>query len=428
MKASIARLQGEDIVAVTTPGSTILTVRTITLRQLFLIFLKIGFTGFGPAYVAEAKKHFVQRSTWLSDEDFVNGLALAQLLPGATYVSFTVYIGYKLRGIAGAITCFFSFLLPPFSIMVLLSYLYFTYGSIPAVGILFKGMEVVVAGLVAHAVIEIGKTAVTDWPGVVIAALAVGIMLYSANIFVLLLAAAFAGILVYQRPLKDRRRISPPENARPNTAAAGTPGRRIIGFAAMFAVFLAATVYALAGKPVLLQLGWVFFRMGALLFGGGFSMIPFIQQEVVSHYQWLQFDEFAVGIALGQVTPGPILITATFVGYKVAAVSGAVMATLGIFLPSLFWVIATTEVHQKIRHNILVKSAIKGIAAAFAGMILLVAIGLIRHAFFNFSSIGVALLTFGTFRFSKLDTPWVLISGTILYWLISMYFVFTAVD
>lgn len=414
--------------AITTPGSAILTVRTITLRQLCLIFLKIGFTGFGPAYVAEAKKHFVQRSAWLSNEDFVNGLALAQLLPGATYVSFTVYIGYKLRGIAGAIICFFAFLLPPFSIMVLLSYLYFTYGSIPAVGILFKGLEVVVAGLVAHAVIEIGKTAVTDWPGIVIAALAAGIMLYSANIFVLLLVAALAGILVYQRPLKDQRSVSLPESARPKAAIAGTSGRRIIGFAAMFAVGLAAIICAVASKPVLLQLGWVFFRMGALLFGGGFSMIPFIQQEVVTHYQWLLFDEFAVGIALGQVTPGPILITATFVGYKVADVSGAVAATLGIFLPSLFWVITTAEMHQKIRHNIFVKSAIKGIAAAFAGMILLVASGLVRHAFFNFSAIGVALVTFGAFRLSKLDTPWVLSGGTILYWLISMYFVFTAVD
>jgi len=161
--------------------------------------------------------------------------------------------------------------------------------------------------------------------------------------------------------------------------------------------------------------------MGALLFGGGFSMIPFIQQEVVSHYHWLTLDEFLVGIALGQVTPGPILITATFVGYKVANLSGAIAATLGIFSPSLFLVIVTAEVHQKIRNNIWVKSAIKGIAAAFVGMMLVVAIDLARYSFVNILSIVIALATFGTLRLGKLDTVWVVISGTMVYWLLSMY-------
>jgi len=161
--------------------------------------------------------------------------------------------------------------------------------------------------------------------------------------------------------------------------------------------------------------------MGALLFGGGFSMIPFIQQEVVSHYHWLTLDEFLVGIALGQVTPGPILITATFVGYKVANLSGAIAATLGIFSPSLFLVIVTAEVHQKIRNNIWVKSAIKGIAAAFVGMMLVVAIDLARYSLVNILSIVIALATFGTLRLGKLDTVWVVISGTMVYWLLSMY-------
>ena len=301
-------------------------------------------------------------------------MALAQLLPGATFVSLTVYIGYKLRGIAGALTCFFAFLLPPFGLMLSLSYLYFTYGSVQDVDILFKGMSVVVAGLVAHAVVEIGKSAVTDLQGLGIALAAVGIMLYRANIFALLLFAALAGMMVYYHSLKRQNAAASKENVQPNERVMGIPIRQLMVLAAV----LAAIVFAASEQPVLLRLGSVFFRMGALLFGGGFSMIPFIQQEVVTHYHWLTLDEFVVGIALGQVTPGPILITATFVGYKVAGVIGAVAATLGIFSPSLFLVMVTAEVHQKIRDNIWVKSAIKGIAVAFAGMMLVVAIDLAR--------------------------------------------------
>ena len=386
--------------------------------QLFWIYLKIGFTGFGPTLAGETKKHLVNRLKWLSEEDFVNGLALAQLLPGATWVSLTVYVGYKIRGIVGALTCFFSFILAPFCIMLLLSYIYFTYGSVADVSILFKGMAVVVVGLVAHAVIEIGKSAITDYKGIVIALVSFGIMLYRTNIFILLFFAAFTGILFYYNSLKHQDITILGRNLHKNAGVMNNiPIKKII----LLAIVLAAIAFGASEQPILLQLGSVFFRMGALLFGGGFSMIPFIQQEVVSHYHWLTLDEFLVGIALGQVTPGPILITATFVGYKVANLSGAIAATLGIFSPSLFLVIVTAEVHQKIRNNIWVKSAIKGIAAAFVGMMLVVAIDLARYSLVNILSIVIALATFGTLRLGKLDTVWVVISGTMVYWLLSLY-------
>ncbi len=385
----------------------------IPLWQIFLQYFRIGLTGFGPALAAETKKHLVKGRHWITEEDFVNGLALAQLLPGATFVSLTVYIGYRLRGIAGALTSFFGFLVPPFSVMVLLSYIYFAYGSLPQVGVFFKGMAVIVAGLVAHAVIEIGKSAVTDWRGLLVALAAIGIMWYSANIFVLLFLAAAAGILLFYKRLKSQ---SVPIDGRGVVQSdAGTvsiPYRRL----GVLAVALAAIVFAASFQPVLLQLGAVFARMGALLFGGGFAMIPFIQQEVVTHYQWLTLDEFVVGIALGQVTPGPILITATFVGYKVASFAGALAATLGIFAPSLFLVMATAEIHQKIKHNLWVKAAIKGIAAAFTGMIFLVAVGLARYSLVDIPSIILAVATFAVLRYGKIETVWVVIAGVLAYW------------
>ena len=402
----------------TMPETPVIATPPIPLWQLAMLYLKIGFTGFGPALAAETKKHLVKGRKWLSEEDFVNGLALAQLLPGATFVSLTVYVGYKIRGIAGALTSFFAFLLPPFSIMLLLSYIYFTYGSLPEVSILFQGMAVVVAGLVAHAVLDIGKSAITDKKGIAVALASVGIMLWYPNIFLLLFLAATAGILLNYQTLKHQSlSANPAAPPKPSNDAASIPVKRLV----LLAAVLAAIAYAASWQPALQQLGLVFFRMGAFLFGGGFSMIPFIQQEVVTHYHWLTLDEFVIGIALGQVTPGPILITATFVGYKVAAISGAIAATLGIFLPSLFLVMATTEVHQKIRHNLWVKSAIKGIVASFTGMLAVVAFGLVRHSLVNIPSTLLAAATFAALRYSKLETVWVVLGGTAVYWLIHMF-------
>jgi len=398
------------------PQMPITQDQPVSLRQLFLLYLRIGFTGIGPAFFTETKKHLVKGRRWISEEDFINGLALAQLLPGATYVSLTVYIGYKLRGIAGAVTSFFAFLLPPFGIMMLLSYIYFTFGSLPQIGILFKGVAVVVAGLLAHAVLEIGKSVVTGWRGGIVALGAVGVMVYYTNIFMLLFMAAAAGVLLYYRPLK--RQAATAGNGvclQSGNGAVRMPVKRL----AVLAAVLASIVFAASFEPVLLQLGSVFFRMGAFLFGGGSSMIPFIQQEVVTHYHWLTLDEFVVGIALGQVTPGPFLITATFVGYKVAAVSGAIAATLGIFLPSLFLVMATAEIHQKIRHNLWVRAAIKGSAGAFAGMMLVVAVGLARHSVGDIPSAVLAASVFAALHFGKLETLWVVTGGTAVYWLVS---------
>lgn len=398
------------------PQLSITQVQPVSLWQLFLLYLRIGLTGIGPAFFTETNKHLVKGRRWIREEDFVNGLALAQLLPGATYVSLTVYIGYKLRGIAGALTSFFAFLLPSFGIMMLLSYIYFTFGSLPQIGILFKGMAVIVAGLLPHAVLEIGKSAVTDWRGGLIAIGSVGLMAYYSNIFMLLFMAIISGVVLYYRPLRRQNMTTESEGSlRSGIGAVNIPVKLLV----MLAVGLATIVFLASFKPFLLQLASVFFQMGLFLFGGGTSMIPFMQQEVVTHYHWLTLDEFVVGIALGQVTPGPFLITATFVGYKVAAVSGAIAATLGIFLPSLFLVMATAEIHQKIKYNIWVKAAIKGIAAAFTGMMLVVAVGLVRHSVGDISSAVLSVSVFVTLLFGKLDTIWVVIGGTAIYCLVN---------
>jgi chromate transporter len=150
-------------------------------------------------------------------------------------------------------------------------------------------------------------------------------------------------------------------------------------------------------------------------------MIPLIQQEVVTHYQWLTMNEFAVGIALGQMTPGPVLITSTLVGYKVAAIKGALASTLGMFLPSLLLVMLTAEIHNKVRRNPLVKAAFAGILASFVGMMLVVLAGLARYSLVDATTALLAVLSFIILRFTKIDVIWVVTGGALLYLILNLF-------
>ncbi|MDR3541034.1 MAG: chromate efflux transporter [Desulfosporosinus sp.] len=401
----------------TNDGELVLERRnTISLMELFAAYLRMGFTAFGPAMMAETKKHIVKKKKWISEEEFLNGLALGQLLTGATFVSLTVYIGYRLRGVSGAVVSFLGFLLPPFMVMTLLSYLYFAFGELSLVKILFKGVVAIVVALITNAVWEVGKSAVTDYKGGIIALLALGVMVVYPNIFVVLGMAAIAGLLLFYQGAK---KVAENKSLSANNGLMNKS--KTLKEAVILFLALVTLIWVAALQPVLLQLGGVFFRMGALVFGNGFTMIPLIQQEVVSHYHWLTMNEFAVGLALGQITPGPVLITATFVGYKVAGIKGAVAGTLGIFLPSLLLVMFTAEVHQKIKNNPLVKAAIKGMVASFVGMMLVVIVGLARHSLVDMPTLILAILALLAFRLTKLDALWVITGGAALYLAMSQW-------
>lgn len=390
----------------------------VSLAQLFAAYLIIGLTGFGPSVVTETKNNLVNKKQWISEEDLTNGITLGQLLPGATYCSLTVYIGYRIRGVAGAVTSFIAFLLPPFMIMILLSYLYFQFGELPLVKILIKGIGAIVVGLIANAIVEVGKSALQDAKAVSIALISLAIMIVYPNIFMILIAAAVLGILCYYSTLRRQERTLTMVNSQPRNATVKASNFNGL---LLLLVALALIIYGTARQPVLQQLGWVFFRMGAVVFGNGFTMLPLIQQQVVTHFHWLTMDEFAVGLALGQITPGPILITATFVGYKVAGFMGAVAGTLGMFMPSLFLVILTAEVHKKVERNPWVKAAFQGILASFVGMMAVVLIGMAQHGIGDWATAALAGLAFLALRFTQLNVLWIVAGGSLLY--LGLYFI-----
>jgi len=380
----------------------------IRLRNIFLVFFKIGFIAFGPAMMMEAKKNIVKKLNWIDEKEFLDGLALAQLLPGATFVSLTIYIGYKLKGLLGAVASFIGFILPPFLIMVLLSWLYFKYQSITFVNVLFKGMGAVVVAIILNAVWDMAKIITNNIRSIIIAAISFIISLYYNNVFLILLIAAFLGIALLRKKtnikdnnLTDKTKLHPKDMR----------WKDIIIICISIGLFLASTSFV----NKLLRITGVFFKIGALVFGNGFTMLPLIQHEVVNVHHWLNLTDFLVGVALGQMTPGPIVITATFIGYKVMGFLGALVATLAIFTPSFLLVVTTFGIYSKIKNNKWVSSALNGLIASFVGLMFIVVINTGRHALVDVYTTGLSVLSFIMLQFIKLDSKWVILSGSGIY-------------
>ncbi|AEF16923.1 chromate transporter, chromate ion transporter (CHR) family [Thermoanaerobacterium xylanolyticum LX-11] len=386
--------------------------KSITLWQIFISFFKMGFTAFGPAMMVEAKKNIVKKSNWLSEREFLEGLALAQLIPGATFVSLTIYIGYKLKGLLGAIASFIGFILPPFFIMVILSWVYFKYQTLTFVSIIFKGLGAIVVALILNAVFDLAKTATNNIRTITIALISFIISIFYNNIFLILFISALLGIIL----LRNNSDLEKANNFVKSKTEVNWVDFIIIS--GLILLFFLSTVFS----KELSSMFEVFFKIGALVFGNGFTMLPLIQQEVVNIHHWLNIDQFMVGVALGQMTPGPIVITATFIGYKVMGLLGALVATLAIFAPSFLLVVVTFGIYTKIKTNKYVNSALEGLLSSFVGLMTLVVINSGRHSLIDFYTVALFILSFLALRFTKLDAKWVILCGTGLY--LILYYVF----
>jgi chromate transporter len=381
----------------------------ISKYLLFTRFLKLGATAYGgPAIAQQMKKAVVKEWGWLKEPEFMQGLALCQLIPGATFVQLSTYIGYRLRGIWGAFTCAVAFVLPAFFLLLFLSTLYFGLGNLWFIQALFKGLGAIVMAIVLNALINFGKPIFKDWKGILIAAFSfLGFLFRLSTVLVFILAAAAALLL----------RLSAGKPA-PGPSAAGpisTPQGRgdspfLLALAALI-VFIFAVCYFLNGE--LFSLALTLSKTGALAFGGGFTIIPLIQYEVVDKYQWVNTKEFLDGIAMGQVTPGPIMITATFLGYKLSGLWGALMATLAIFSPAFFIVTLLIPRYDRVRGNTAVRTMEQGILASFIGML-----GLVLYNFGRATFVDIPTILFAAAAFiallKKIDLAYILLTGAIL--------------
>jgi chromate transporter len=350
----------------------------------------------------------------------LDGVSLATILPGPIAVNVVAYVGYRVRGGMGALVSAAGVILPAFLLLVGLSFAYFRFGQIPEVGRFFLGFIPAVAAIIFVAAWNMGKKAIQGFPEALIALNAAGLLLGIGGFFITLGIITASGLVGWLLFSGRQNTNAANDEAFARSSASKTTGigvrSRLYCIAAgvlsgaLFMNFNAST----AGRLLL-----TFGGMSVLLFGGGYVFIPMIQQIVVDGYGWVTRQEFIDAIALGQVTPGPILISAAFIGYKVAGLAGAAAATVGIFTPPALLMVLCTRSMDRIKRSEGIKAGLRGIRPAVIGMIGAAGLTVARTAPVN----GISFLIFGAallalLRF-KVETAWIIpaagIAGLLLY-------------
>ena len=337
---------------------------SISVVHLFLSFLRLGLTAFGgPTMVAYIGDLSVKKNRWLDQETFRNGVALCQSIPGATAMQVAAYVGLKARGLSGAAATYTGFGLPAFFFMLLLSWAYIRLGNLPWVLSLFHGLQVIVVAIVANATFTFGKETVRNYLDAAIAAASAAAFWYGINPFYVILGAGLCGMTIF--------RVSQANNP----GAGREVNRQSVGrFFILLAVVISGMVLLCLANRKLFNLALLMMKIDLFAFGGGFASIPLMLQEVVNVRGWMDGKTFMDGIALGQVTPGPIVITATFVGFLTYGFAGAAIATIAIFTPSFVLLILGSHIFTKLQRSTPFNRAVKGVLASFVGLLLFVTI------------------------------------------------------
>jgi chromate transporter len=339
--------------------------RRVSLVDLFLAFCKLGAISFGGnmALVAVVQNYACKKKKWLPDEVILDGVTLCSLLPGPLAVNLIAYAGYKIRGLAGAVVSIIGVLLPSFILVTGLSYLYFTYGKVPVVKSILHSIAPVISGVIIATVIPLAKKHIALPSQFIIALIALSIMIFIKGFAAIITVIAFSGICGY---VLFRRRME----SQPKQVEVSIPYKRLLLLILFLIIFI--SIFLIKGifpNENLRLLGNTFSTMSLTLFGGGYVFIPAIGTMVTATFPLLSIKEFTDGIAIGQITPGPILITSAFIGYKIAGIGGAFLATMAIFLPPAIIVIISSHFMSYLKAQPTAQSVFLGLRPGIIGML-----------------------------------------------------------
>jgi chromate transporter len=340
-------------------------------RELARAFLKLGATSFGgPAIIGIIQAELQERRGWVTRERFLEGLALVNMLPGGAVMQLCIFIGYQRAGWRGGLLAGLSFLLPPFCIMLALTLLYTSYGALPVMRDALYGLGPVVLGIFAVTAIRLGGVALTNIRQVAIACVAAGMLAYTpVGIIGILSLAGCTGVAFY------------------HSAKWGIRATWLVmlplamwHFGIALTPLIESTSLTRDSEPGLISIAAFFASVGAFTFGGGITIVAFVQEQLVNQLQWLTPQEFLDGIALTQLTPGPVLMLSTYVGYKLAGVTGALVGQLAIYVPSFAVMLSILPALERFRELLWIKAAMRGIGAAVIGVISMALLRLAPHA------------------------------------------------
>jgi chromate transporter len=345
-------------------------------RKVFLYFLLLGFVNIGGpvAQITMMYNHMVEKEHWLSKDRFVKIMGFAHMLPGPEALQLAIYVGYLKRGLLGGTIAGLTFIIPGAIVMVVLSFLYVTYGSLPQVNDVLFILKPAVLGIIGAGIIKLGRAAIQNALLAVLLAGAVLSMVFARiDFLIVLLLAGLLNLLFTQGVPRLRR----------------APGVIPALLAGMGGGLLAAT------NVDWLQMAWLFLKTGLFSFGGAYASLVFLQRGAVDEFHWLTATQLLDGVALSVATPGPFMLFTTFAGYLAGGIPGAFIATFFVFLPSFVFVIAGARYIEQVRNNRFVQAFLAGASAAVVGVILVVSLELVPGALSGTPSIPVAGVPIG---------------------------------
>jgi chromate transporter len=371
-----------------------------TLRELALLYLRLGTTAFGgpAAHIALMEDEVVRRRQWLTQEEFLDLLGVVNLIPGPNSTEMAIQIGYRLAGWRGLLTGGVCFILPAGLLTLALAWIYMRYGMLPeAAGVLY-GIKAVMIAIVLQAIWSLSRTAVKSR---LLAAVGVSAVFADALGLNLLIALFGAGLVsVASKRAESGWRGIPPKAldlVLPTTVSSSL-----------------VTLLGAAGSFSLASLFIFFFKVGAVLFGSGYVLLAFLRTDLVVRLKWLSDKQLLDAIAVGQVTPGPVFTTATFVGYLLGRIPGAVVATVGIFLPSFMLVAMIGPLVPRLRKSPNVGAFLDGVNVGALALMVVVTWQLGRAALVDVTTIALAVLSaLALIRF-KINSTWLILTGAIV--------------
>ncbi|HEY59681.1 MAG TPA: chromate efflux transporter [Anaerolineae bacterium] len=362
------------------------------LSEIAWLFFKLGTIGFGgpPANIALMEQETVHKRKWVNQDYFLDMLAATNLVPGPNAAEMATHLGYVYAGFPGLFTAGFTYILPSFLISLALSVIYVEYGNLPEIEAIFYGINPIIISIILISSYRLGKGVITDKRKIIIGIGSLVAAFLGIDEILLILLAGLAGVLAYQYPYS------------------------LICLSPFSPIQLQFFNILLTSQIKLDKLFLFFLRTGALLFGSGLALFAFIQSDIVTKYGWLTQHELLDAITVGQITPGPVSSAATFIGYLIAGLPGAIAASIGIFLPSFLIVLIVGKWLPQLRKSIIIQRFLKGVTIGVIALIFIVALRISQTAIVDILTFSISLVSlFLLFRF-EIETIWLILVGGII--------------
>ena len=379
------------------------------IGQLLGLFLKLGVTAFGgpAAHIAMMEDEVVTRRGWMTRERFLDLIGATNLIPGPNSTEMALHIGFVRAGIVGLVVAGINFILPAALLTLACAWAYDQFQTVPQAEALLYGIKPAVIAVILSAVWRLGKTAAKGPFLIGIGFLVMVLVLFGINEIIALLGGGIVGIL-WQLGSRLGK------------------GKMLLGFVWLPSSNLALSVTAAPSSSVTLSsLGLFFLKIGCVLFGSGYVLIAFLQGGLVEQHQWLTQQQLLDAVAIGQFTPGPVLTTATFIGYVLAGPLGALVATLGIFGPSFLFVLATNPLIPRLRQSAVAGAFLDAVNASAIGLMAAVTVELARHTLIDWEAKQIdwgagliALVSAAVLFRYKVNAAWLVLGGAAIGWLL----------